>query len=427
MTTIPRFARQYDGYETTDFKEYLTEGRIEIHLGRAEDKRWTCSRCGGELSAERGRYRVRLETLPILGLRCFVHLWRHKGHCPRCKKARAEHVSFVAKETPHLTEEYAWWIGRLCEIAAISRVAELVGHDEMTTWRVDLRRMKRMLADYRIPEVRRISVDEVYARKKPRHGGESRDERFFTVISDLDTRRVIWVSESRRKEALDQFFLLIGAEAASRIEVAAIDQHDGYAASVREHCPKATVVWDRFHVMKIFEEAVNDTRKQLHEEQSAGTEMKRLTLGRYRFVFLKRATRRTPSERQHVDEVLRTNERFAKLELIKERMITFFDQPSEDAARLVWDEVGEWIWQAGFEPLMRWYRSLENGWDTLKNYFRFRVTTSLSEGHNNVIKALKRRAYGYRNMEYFRLKIMQVCGYLNSRYVPTQHQLLAQI
>lgn len=418
MITIPRFARQYDGYETEDFKEYLSEGRIEIHLSRGEHKGFTCGRCGESLRGERGRYRLRLETMPILGFRAYVYLWRHKGYCPRCKKARSEAVPFIAKETPHLTQEYAWWVGRLCEIAAVSRVAELVAQDETTTWRVDFRRMKRMLQHYRIPEATAISVDEVYARKKPRHRDESRDDRFFTVISDLKTRRVIWVSESRRKEALDQFFLLIGKDVASRIEVVAIDQHDGYAASVREHCPCATVVWDRFHVMQVFEEAVNETRKVLHEEQPGQSEMKRLTRGQYRFVFLKKASRRTSAEQQHVDDVLRQNERFMKLELIKERMLTFFDQPSDLAARQVWDEVGEWIWQAGFDPLMRWHRNLENGWDTLKNYFRYRVTSSLSEGHNNVIKAIKRRAYGYRNMEYFRLKIMQVCGYLNSRFIP---------
>jgi transposase len=76
---------------------------------------------------------------------------------------------------------------------------------------------------------------------------------------------------------------------------------------------------------------------------------------------------------------------------------------------------------------MKWYNNLEKGWDTLKNYFRYKATSALSEGINNVIKTIKRRAYGYRNMEYFRLKIMQVCGYLNSRLTPpgqsTENQL----
>ena len=86
----------------------------------------------------------------------------------------------------------------------VSRVAELVNQDETTTWRVDYRRMQRMLAYYTIPEVTRISVDEVYARKKPKYRGESRNDRFFTVVTDLRTHRVIWVSESRSKSGLDR-------------------------------------------------------------------------------------------------------------------------------------------------------------------------------------------------------------------------------
>jgi transposase len=234
---------------------------------------------------------------------------------------------------------------------------------------------------------------------------------------------VIWVAESRRKEALDQFFLLIGKEACGRIQVVASDLHEAYGASVREHCPQATHVWDRFHLMQLFEEAVNDQRIRLHEEQEKGDDLARLTRGKFRFLFLKKATRRTPQEKIHIDDVLKANERFAKLELIKESMLDFFHQPDEKTARAHFEQIQEWIYQAGFFSLIAWSKRFEQGWDTIKNYFQYRVSSALSEGHNNVIKMLKRRAFGYRNMEYFRLKIMQVCGYLNSRYIPNPNFL----
>ena len=76
-----------------------------------------------------------------------------------------------------------------------------------------------------------------------------------------------------------------------------------------------------------------------------------------------------------------------------------------------------------FAPLENWYKNISGGWETLKNYFDFRVTSALAEGTNNVIKALKRRSFGFRNMDYFKLKIMQVCGYLNSRYIKNSEVL----
>lgn len=417
--SVPRFLRNaFEDFEPVDIKEWLSEGKIEVFLEAKEEKKLCCHRCGSELRAERGKYRLKLEGLPILGHRLFIFLWRRKADCWKCKKARAEEISFIADETPHLTREYAYWIGKLCEIAAVSRVAELLNQDETTTWRLDFERMKRMLQNYRIPSVTALSVDEVYARKKPKFEGENRNKRFFTVVTDLQTRRVIWVSEGRDKAALDQFFLLLGKDACKKIRVVAADMHEDYAASVQEHCKAATLVWDRFHVMKNFEEAINDTRKDLHAELIRGSPGAKMTQGNYRFIFLKRASRRTNQEKTHIEEVLKLNPSFMKLELIKERMISFFDQQDELEAKRIFEEIGDWIWQARFTHLMRWYTHLEKGWKTLRNYFRYRVTSALSEGINNVIKMLKRRAFGYKNMEYFRLKIMQLCGYLNSKFIP---------
>lgn len=413
---LPRFFR-FENYKVIDVKEFLTDARIDIFLERDFDIEPLCHRCRGRMGCRRGCHSMKIETLPILGMRTFLHFLRYKYECLDCKKARSEWVPFLAEETPHLSLEYAWWIGKLCEIAAVSRVAELIGHNGMTIWRVDLHRMVRLLSTYQIPKVRRISVDEVYARRKKNNPAEDRDERFFTIVSDLDTRRVIWVSLSRKKKALDEFFKIIGSEACHEIQVVAADQHEAYAASVQEHCPQAKLVWDRFHIMQNFEIAVNEVRKELCDD-SIHSEVKQLARGKYKYVFLKKANRRTEDEKTHIEDVMRLNQGFYKLELIKEKMMTFFDQPDLEQAKLVFEEVGDWIYQGGFGPLMDWYKKIEKGWDTLKNFFEHRVTSALSEGINNVIKTMKRKAYGYRNMGYFRLKIMQVCGYLNSRYCP---------
>lgn len=415
---------RFPGYETLDVGVRIDARRVDVELGAETRKEFLCHRCQAPLKTSRGRHRVRLEGLPIGRLKTFIHLWRDKGDCPKCKKVRSERLDFISDESPHLTKAYAEWIGTLCEIAAVSRAAEFIGLDDMTVLRLDYARLKKLIQSYKIPPPRRLSVDEVYARRKSKFSGESRNERFFTVITDLNSRRVIWVAESRDKKALDEFFMLIGKAACEDIEVVAMDQHADYAASVKQFCPRAVVVWDRFHLAQNFEEAVNDTRKLLHEEQAKGSELKRLSRGKYRFLFVKKAIRRTVEETEHINDILKANEAFAKLEIIKERMLTFFDLHHADEAKRVFEEIGDWIWQAGFKPLMDWYKRLEAGWDTLKNYFLFKVTSSVSEGINNVIKALKRRAYGYKNMHYFRLKIMQVCGYLNSKYLHQQNQPL---
>ena len=130
---------------------------IEIYLRHdgSEDK--VCSRCGHKLnSAKVGEHRLRLRTMDIHGFKAYFILKRHKHHCSYCKKTRSEAISFISEETPHVTEEYAWWLGRICEITPIKNVAEFTGNEPMSMWRLDFNRMKRMFQHYKIPKIRRI-------------------------------------------------------------------------------------------------------------------------------------------------------------------------------------------------------------------------------------------------------------------------------
>ena len=403
-------------YRVKDTKEWLKRGVVEIYLEK-EDKTapMSCSVCGEKLGARRGSHKMKIKHLPIFNLDCYLIFERQKANCDRCKKARSEEIEFLAKETPHVSKEYSWWLGRLTEISTVSRTAELTGNDQNTLWRIDFDRLIKMLQNYKIPAVKRISVDEVHARSK-RYSRESSRKQYFTVVSDLDTGRVIWVSNNREKEALDEFYKLIGPDRCRKIEVAAMDQFAGYKASTEEYCPQAKVVWDRFHLMRNFENALNEERKKILENK----EIKKSTIylgNKFKYIFLKKAKSRSKSEKKSFNQVIKENKIFYKLELIKEKFFTFFNQRSEDDAREVLIEVKNWIKKNKFEHLDHWVENFVDGWDTVKNYFTIRVTSALSEGQNNVIKALKRRCFGFKNMTYFKLKIMQVCGYLNSRYV----------
>jgi len=416
---IPQFIRKVvPGFEVIDVKEWLSRGCVEIYVTRKSSNKPRCSVCSGDLGVRRGKYFVKIKTMPLFNLETKICVWRHKYHCSTCGKARAENFDFVSPETPHISREYSWWMGRLCEITSVKQAADFSGNDKSTTWRLDFNQMKRRFQYYKPPKATKISVDEVYARRK-KYGGwkESRDKRFFTIVCDLDTRKVIWVSESRSKEALDEYFHIIGKKACEEIEVVAGDQHDPYKASVEENCPNANFVWDRFHIMQSFQMALNEDRQWLHQNVSAG-ENKRLTRGKFKTLFLKKADRRTKVEQRHLSDVMEENRFFVYLELIKEAMFEVYDSPTELDARRKFVQIKEWLKEGQFYSLSKWWQNLDRGWDTFANYFKYPITSSLSEGINNVIKTVKKRAYGYRNMQYFKLKIMQVCGYLNSKYVP---------
>lgn len=358
-----------------------------------------------------------MEDLRMAERRTFVHFTQLKRRCKRCHKTRLESVDIISHETPHLTRRYSFLLGRLCEISQTARAAELMGHNKMTMWRADLERMMRHFDNYTLPpNLTHLSVDEVYA-KATREEGESRNDQFFNVITDLNSGKVIWIERSRKKAALDAFFRILGAENCAKIEVVATDQHNDYAKSILEHCPNAIHVLDRFHLVKSFEDAVNETRKRLYKILPQ-KEVRDQARPKYRFVFLKAAGKRSPEETSHMEKIMKANEAFYRLELIKERMLTFFNQANEMDARAVFDELRKWTYESGFPELKRWWTNLDLNWQTVENYFLCRVTTAMSEGVNNVIKSIKRGAFGFRNMTYFCLKILQRCGFLNSQYMP---------
>jgi transposase len=250
--------------------------------------------------------------MPLGNFECRLIFWREKRHCPNCNKARTEALDFIAPETPHLSKDYSWWLGRITEISTVSRTAKLTGNNQNTVWRIDFDRLLRMIQNYKIPDVDRISVDEVYTRRKKYFKSESRNEQYFTIITDLKTRRVIWVSQSRDKKALDEFFNIIGKEKCKKIKVVARDLHDPYKASVNEHCKNATVVWDKFHVVRIFENALNDERLKIYQDKETPGSLKSKINGRFKYLFLKTASRRKKSEQKQLKEVMEENKQFLK-------------------------------------------------------------------------------------------------------------------
>lgn len=417
---IPHAFRSFQGFSVVDIKESLVSKEMNIVLEKVENKVHLCACCGERLGHQEGRYWVTARHLRCFGWKVTVSFWREKRHCSGCNKTRSELIEWLCPTSPHVTLELAWWINRLSEVTSVLAVTRLESVDKMMAYKVDHYILARMLQGYEVPKVRRISVDEVYARsKKQMKEDENRDDLFMTVIVDQATRKVIWVSQSRRKEALDMFFELIGPDACKDIEVVATDQHDAYSASVKQYCPQAIVVWDRFHLVQKFNEALNDERKAELGRIDPEGEMGDLMNGKYRYVYLTKAENRSKKDQLHIDQVMKLNERMARLELIKENFHKIFDIADVQLAQIKLGECYQWAMQINANCIVEWIRKIM-GEDRFWNFWIYRVTTGISEGINRAIKGLKWQAYGYKNMAYFALKILQKCGYLNHRFYFTK-------
>jgi transposase len=414
---LPQVFRNFQGFKVKDIKEWREAKRLEIILDKVEGKEHICAKCSTRLGRQDGRYLVKAKHMKIMSWSVEVHFFREKRFCPTCKKIRSEAIDFIYDTSPHVTKDLAYWINRLSEITTVLQVSRLESIDKQTCYKVDKHMLKRFLQGYKIPSVTKISVDEVYARgKKQMQAGETRDDLFLTVIVDIKTHKVVWVSGSRRKEALDEFFKLLGEEGCKQIEVVATDQHPGYGASVLEFCPNATLVWDRFHLVQKFNDALNlDRRDELEKLDPDEDSMGDLMNNKYRYLFTSRPHKRSELDKKHIEEVMRLNQKMAMMEIIKERFHSMFSCDTVEDAKAVMSEVYQWAFDARCINIFKWLTSIRTE-KTFWNYWHYKVTTGISEGINRAIKGLKWQAYGYKDMFYFKLKILQKCGYLNSRF-----------
>ena len=155
---------------------------------------------------------------------------------------------------------------------------------------------------------------------------------------------------------------------------------------MREHCSKASIVWDKFHIVQAFNEALNEERKK-EWDKYGDPELKEddLLAGKYRYIFLTKANNRNSQDRRHIEEVMKRNTRIAKLELIKEHFHKMFHCQDKLEAQVMMAECYEWCWQAKAFHLLKWIMSIHNR-EEFWNYFDHRLTSGVSEGINRAIK-----------------------------------------
>ncbi len=124
-----------DGYKTIDVCFEPDRAIVTTILEPIQEM--LCHRCEHPLDSALSRYHLRIKDLPIMTYENFISFFRRKGFCPICKKVRAEKVHFLSDETPHLTKQYTWWLGKITEVTNVAQAGGLTGVDKSTLWRID--------------------------------------------------------------------------------------------------------------------------------------------------------------------------------------------------------------------------------------------------------------------------------------------------
>jgi transposase len=261
---------------------------------------------------------------------------------------------------------------------------------------IQKRYLKKKFSHPRLKDIRWIAIDEIAVKK---------GHKYLTVVLDLESGAVVFVGDGKGTEALLPFWERLNRSQAT-IEAVAIDMSPAYISAVIDHLPQAAVVFDHFHVIKLYNDKLSDLRRDLHRE--ATDQLQKDALKGTRWLLLKNPAHldKTKGEEEHLREALKLNEPLCIAYYLREDLSRIWLQPDKEKATAVLDS---WIAKAnssGIKMLKTMAKTLSAHRSGVIAYYDFPISTGPLEGTNNKIKTMKRQAYGFRDMEFFKLKIM---------------------
>ncbi len=298
---------------------------------------------------------------------------------------------------PRYTQRFAMHVGRLCRDMPNKAVADMERLHHSTVKDLDKVYMQRQVERAGMAAPRAIGIDEISIRK---------GHNYRVIVSDLDRQRPIWVGgEGRRETDIDLFFKDLGAGKSTRIELAAMDMWKPFRNSVNNNAPNARIVFDKFHIMRHLSMALDQVRRNEYK-RLAGKE--RSYIKGQRYTLLTRRANLSLDGRRALKKLLHANKRLNTAYLLKESFGQLWDYRTERGARAFFERWKDSLKWQRLEPNRKFARMIEAPWDGIASYCHpdNKVSLGLVEGLNNKIRVLQRRAYGYRDEEYLRLKII---------------------
>jgi len=338
----------------------------------------------------------RVRDLSCGDTRIYLEVAVRRVSCRRCGKVKRERLEWLA-DNPFYTKRFVFFVGRRCRAMSIKDVAKDVHLDWHTVKGLEQQYMAEQLRRTGVPAPKAIGIDEISLRK---------GHTYRIVVSDLERRRPIWFGgQDRSEESLDVFYKWLGGKQCAGIRLAVMDMWKAFEKSTRKNAPQAAILYDKFHVMRHLGDAL-DTVRKLEYGRLAGKD--RSYIKGQKYTLLSNRENLTLDGRRALKKLLGANKRLNTAYLLKETFGQLWSYQTEGWARRFFDHWQESLRWQRLRPYEKFAEMIERHWDGIAAYSRpeNKVSLGFVEGLNNKIRVIQRRAYGLRDEEYLRLKIL---------------------
>jgi transposase len=356
--------------------------------------RQNCKKCPNCKASNVRIKETKERTFRMLNLgqkRTYLKMDSHKVWCRQCNAITWLQPSFSSGKLP-MTKSFINYVLQLTAMTTLLCVALFLGLQWKTVKSLDKASLSKRAKQFSFRKLRYISIDEIAIRK---------GHKYMTIFTDIATGQIIHAVEGRDEESLRPFLKLLSKKA-RRLKGIGIDMSAAYSSSIQKHLSHVAIIYDRFHVTKLLNDTVDKVRRAEYvKHKDAGLAV----MKGQRFLLLRNFVDLDNEQKSSLESLLEVNQSLSIAHSMKEQFRLFWGLASkrEGAKFLGW-----WIIQAmesGVAQLERTARTLLHHYLGLLSYFDHGIDNGKAEGINNKIKVLKRQAYGFRDQEYFKLRL----------------------
>jgi len=393
-----RFILDVQGAVVTGVRENRLEDAVDIHVRRRKNARARCPVCKRAMTGALVRKHRRWRHLDIMSKKSYLVATVREGYCTRHGR-RVERVPWAAPAARH-THAFDRQVASLVQVADKSAAARMFHIAWRTVGRIVTRVVEELLPQNRFEDLRYIGIDET---------SYKRGHRYLTVVSNLANGRVVWLGKGKSAAVLHRFFDELGERGCRGIELACIDMGEAYRSAVTERAKQADIVYDRFHVVKLLLEAIDEVRR---EEVSKLVGKDKTALKKTRFALLRNPTRHlSPKDLDAIARVRATNQKLARAYELRCDFEELWELDDPDDAK---EFLMNWTRAALLsrrEPLRRFANTVRKHLTGILGFFRWwGQTSAVVEGTNNKIKLAIHRAYGFGSVPALMAMVYLCCG-----------------
>jgi len=329
-------------------------------------------------------------------MRVCLELEIRRVSCRRCGEVKQEKFAFLANN-PFYTKRFAYYVGKRCSTSTVKDVAQELHLNHKTVNVLEKQYMREKLRRAGNPKPKTIGIDEISIRK-----GHS----YRIIVTDLERKRPIWFGGAdRSEESLKFFYEWLGPKRIKGIGLAVMDMWKPFEKATRERAPQAAILYDKFHVLRHLNEAMDKIRKS--EYYRLRGEDRKFIKGQ-KYTLLSHRENLSTDGRKGLKTLLAANKRLNTAYVLKEQFGQLWDYHSEAWARKFFDNWKTSLKWQRLRPYEKFAAMIERHWDGIAAFCKSENKVSLGfvEGLNNKIRVIQRRSYGLKDEEYFRLKVL---------------------